>query len=66
MSARQNVAVNGVMLGLPRREVRRRIDEVLAWAELEEFGDVQLKNFSSGMRMKLAFARCCRRTPTST
>ena len=63
MSARQNVALNGVMLGLPRREVRRRIDEVLAWAELEEFGDVQLKNFSSGMRMKLAFASMLQADP---
>ena len=63
MSARQNVAVNGVILGLPRREVRRRIDEVLAWAELEEFGDVQLKNFSSGMRMKLAFASMLQADP---
>jgi ABC-2 type transport system ATP-binding protein len=63
MSARQNVALNGVMLGLPRREVRRRIDEVLAWAELQDFGDVQLKNFSSGMRMKLAFASMLQADP---
>lgn len=55
MSARQNIALNGVILGLSRREVRRRIEAVLAWAELEDFGDVQIKNFSSGMRMKLGF-----------
>ena len=63
MSARQNVAMNGVMLGLPRREVRHRIDEVLAWAELEDFADVQLKNFSSGMRMKLAFGSMLQADP---
>jgi ABC-type Fe3+/spermidine/putrescine transport system ATPase subunit len=51
------------MLGLTRREVRRRIDEVLAWGELEDFGDVQLKNFSSGMRMKLAFASMLQADP---
>jgi ABC-type polysaccharide/polyol phosphate transport system ATPase subunit len=63
MSARQNIALNGVMLGLSRREVQRRIEDVLAWAELEEFGDVQLKNFSSGMRMKLAFGSMLQADP---
>jgi ABC-type polysaccharide/polyol phosphate transport system ATPase subunit len=56
MSARQNVVLNGVILGLGRREMRRRADQVLAYAELEDFADVQLKKFSSGMRMKLAFS----------
>jgi ABC-2 type transport system ATP-binding protein len=63
MSARQNVALNGVLLGLGRREVRRRIDEVLAYAELEDFADVQLKNFSSGMRVRLAFASALQADP---
>jgi ABC-2 type transport system ATP-binding protein len=63
LSARQNVALNGVILGLSRREVKRRVDEVLAWAELEEFADVQLKNFSSGMRMKLAFGSMLQADP---
>lgn len=63
MSARQNVALNGVMLGLGRREVQRRVDEVLAYAELEEFRDVQLKNFSSGMRARLAFASTLQADP---
>jgi ABC-2 type transport system ATP-binding protein len=56
MSARQNVAINGVMLGLDRRDTRRRVDAVLDYAELRDFGDVQLKYFSSGMRGRLAFA----------
>lgn len=63
MSARQNIAVNGVMLGLDRREVRRRVDEVLAYAELEDFAEVQVKNFSTGMRMKLAFASMLQADP---
>jgi ABC-type polysaccharide/polyol phosphate transport system ATPase subunit len=56
MSARQNVVMNGILLGLGRRELRRRVDAVLDYAELEDFADVQLKNFSSGMRTRLAFA----------
>jgi ABC-2 type transport system ATP-binding protein len=56
MSARQNVEMNGILLGLGRRELRRGIDAVLDYAELRDFADVQLKNFSSGMRTRLAFA----------
>jgi ABC-2 type transport system ATP-binding protein len=56
MSARQNVVMNGILLGLGRRELRRQIDAVLDYAELQDFADVQLKNFSSGMRTRLAFA----------
>jgi ABC-type polysaccharide/polyol phosphate transport system ATPase subunit len=56
LSARQNVILNGVMLGLTPREVRRRLDEILSFAEVEEFADLELKNFSSGMRVRLAFA----------
>ncbi len=63
MSARQNVAMNGVLLGLDRRDVKHRVDEVLAYAELEDFADVQLKNFSSGMRVRLAFASMLQADP---
>ena len=44
------------MLGLSRREARARFDEVIAFAELEEFIDLKLKNYSSGMMVRLAFA----------
>jgi ABC-type polysaccharide/polyol phosphate transport system ATPase subunit len=56
LSARQNVVLNGVMLGLTPRYVRRRLDEILSFAEVEEFADLPLKHFSSGMRVRLAFA----------
>jgi ABC-type polysaccharide/polyol phosphate transport system ATPase subunit len=56
LSARQNVVLNGVMLGLSPRELRRRLDGILEYAEVEEFADLELKNFSSGMRVRLAFA----------
>jgi ABC-2 type transport system ATP-binding protein len=56
MTALDNVVINGVMMGLSPREARRRFDEVIAFAELEEFVDLKLKNYSSGMQVRLAFA----------
>jgi ABC-type polysaccharide/polyol phosphate transport system ATPase subunit len=56
LSARDNVLVNGIMLGLTRREARERFDEIIAFAELEEFVDLPLKNYSSGMSVRLAFS----------
>jgi ABC-2 type transport system ATP-binding protein len=55
-SARENVVLNGVMMGLSRREAASRLDEVLDFAELREFVDLKLKNYSSGMQVRLAFA----------
>ncbi len=48
--------INAIMLGLSRREARARFDDVIAFAELEEFVDLKLKNYSSGMLVRLAFA----------
>ena len=56
ISARENVVLNGVMMGLSQREARRRVDAVLEFAELEEFADLKLKNYSSGMMVRLAFS----------
>jgi ABC-type polysaccharide/polyol phosphate transport system ATPase subunit len=56
LSARENVTLNGVMLGLTRREAQRRLDVVLDFAELREFVDLKLKNYSSGMLVRLAFS----------
>jgi ABC-2 type transport system ATP-binding protein len=56
LTARENVALNGVMMGLTRREAARRLDRVLDFAELREFVDLKLKNYSSGMLVRLAFA----------
>jgi ABC-type polysaccharide/polyol phosphate transport system ATPase subunit len=55
LTARENVYVNGSILGLSRRELQRRMDGILHFAELETFADQKLKNFSSGMQVKLAF-----------
>ena len=56
LPARENVIINGTMLGLSPREARRRLDQVLEFAELEQFADLRLKNYSSGMLVRLAFA----------
>jgi ABC-2 type transport system ATP-binding protein len=56
LPARENVIINAAMLGLPPREGRRRLDRVIEFAELEEFVDLRLKNYSSGMLVRLAFA----------
>jgi ABC-type polysaccharide/polyol phosphate transport system ATPase subunit len=56
LTARDNVIINGIMLGLSRREAAERFDDIVAFAELEEFVDLKLKNYSSGMHVRLAFA----------
>ena len=56
LTARENVVLNGVMMGLTPAEMRRRLDAVIEFAELEEFADLKLKNYSSGMLVRLAFA----------
>jgi ABC-type polysaccharide/polyol phosphate transport system ATPase subunit len=56
LTARDNVIINAVMLGLSRKQARERFDDVIAFAELEEFVDLKLKNYSSGMYVRLAFA----------
>jgi ABC-type polysaccharide/polyol phosphate transport system ATPase subunit len=56
LTARDNVVINAIMLGISRRQARARFEEVIAFAELEEFVDLKLKNYSSGMLVRLAFA----------
>jgi ABC-type polysaccharide/polyol phosphate transport system ATPase subunit len=56
LTARENVALNGVMMGLGRREAVAKLDSVLDFAGLAEFVDLKLKNYSSGMLVRLAFA----------
>jgi ABC-type polysaccharide/polyol phosphate transport system ATPase subunit len=56
LAARDNVLINGIMLGLSPKEALRRFDAIIAFAELEEFVDLKLKNYSSGMQVRLAFS----------
>ncbi len=56
ISGRENVFINGIMLGLTKREVARRFDEIVDFAELTDFIDAPVKTYSSGMYMRLGFA----------
>jgi ABC-type polysaccharide/polyol phosphate transport system ATPase subunit len=56
LAAEDNVIINAVMMGLSRSEARRRFKDIIAFAELEEFVDLKLKNYSSGMAVRLGFA----------
>ncbi len=55
LTARENVLLNGAVLGLNRRELNRRMEAMIHFAELEQFVNTKLKNFSSGMQVRLAF-----------
>ena len=56
ISGRENVMINGIMLGLNRRQVQERFDQIVRFAELERFIDAPVKTYSSGMYMRLGFA----------
>jgi ABC-type polysaccharide/polyol phosphate transport system ATPase subunit len=56
LAARDNVTLNAIMLGLSPKEARARFDRVIEFAELEDFVDLKLKNYSSGMQVRLAFS----------
>jgi ABC-type polysaccharide/polyol phosphate transport system ATPase subunit len=56
LNARDNIRINGMLLGLSPKEVAERFDEIVGFAELERFVDQKLKNFSSGMHVRLAFS----------
>lgn len=56
LSGRDNIYLNGSIMGLSRRDVSRRFDEMVAFAELERFVDVPVKHYSSGMYVRLGFA----------
>jgi ABC-type polysaccharide/polyol phosphate transport system ATPase subunit len=56
LTARDNVVVNAALLGIPRAETLARFDEIIRFAELERFVDLKLKNYSSGMQVRLGFS----------
>jgi lipopolysaccharide transport system ATP-binding protein len=56
LTGRENVFVNGAILGMPRTEIARKFDEIVAFADVERFIDTPVKFYSSGMQMRLAFA----------
>src|SRR5438094_1380780 len=56
LTGRENIFLNGAILGMRKVEIRKKFDEIVAFAEVERFLDVPVKRFSSGMHMRLAFA----------
>src|SRR5437867_11655289 len=56
LTGRENVFLNGAILGMTRAEIRRKFDEIVAFAEIEKFLDTPVKRYSSGMYVRLAFA----------
>jgi lipopolysaccharide transport system ATP-binding protein len=56
LTGRENIFLNGAILGMTRNEIRRRFDEIVAFAEVERFLDTPVKRYSSGMYVRLAFA----------
>jgi lipopolysaccharide transport system ATP-binding protein len=56
LTGRENVYLNGSILGMKRNEITRRFDEIVAFSEIEKFIDTPVKRYSSGMRVRLAFA----------
>ena len=56
LTGRENIFLNGAILGMSRAEVRRKFDEIVAFGEVEEFLDTPVKRYSSGMYVRLAFA----------
>src|SRR5579875_3111766 len=56
LTGRENIYLNGSILGMGRAEIRRKFDEIVAFAEVERFLDTPVKRYSSGMYVRLAFA----------
>ena len=56
LTGRENIFMNGAILGMHRQEIKRKFDEIVAFSEIEEFLDTPVKRYSSGMYMRLAFA----------
>ena len=56
MKAKENIMMNGMLLGMSKKEITNKVDDILKYAELEKFSNMKLRHYSSGMRARLAFA----------
>ncbi len=63
LSGRDNISLNGAVMGLSRREIARKMDEIVEFAEIEDFIDVPVKDYSSGMYLRLAFSAAAHLDP---
>jgi len=64
LTATTNIYQSSILLGISKKRIAESIDEIIKFAELEKFADVKLKNFSSGMQMRLAFATAVQVDPS--
>lgn len=63
LTAKTNVILYGILLGMSRKEITQKVDEIISFAELEKFADTKLKNFSAGMYARLAFSTAVQVNP---
>src|SRR5262249_57899692 len=63
LTGRENIFLNGAILGMSKREILAKFDEIVAFAEVEQFLDTPVKRYSSGMYVRLAFAVAPRPSP---
>jgi len=63
LNARENIIMNGMLLGLSKNQIESKVDSVIEYAELEKFTKMQIKHYSSGMRARLAFATAMQINP---
>ena len=56
LTGRENISLNGAILGMRKEEIKRKFDEIVAFAEIDEFIDTPVKHYSSGMYVRLAFS----------
>ena len=64
LTATTNIYQSSILLGISKKQITENMDKIIKFAELEKFADVKLKNFSSGMQMRLAFATAVRVDPS--
>src|SRR3990172_1703440 len=58
-----NISLNGSIMGMSRREIQNKFDQIVAFAEIEQFVDTPVKHYSSGMQMRLGFAAAAHTDP---
>jgi len=63
LDARENIILNGMLLGVPKPEIKKKVDQILEYAELTKFSNMKLKHYSTGMRARLAFSTAMRVDP---
>jgi len=63
LNAKENIIMNGMLLGISKTEIKEKVDQIIQFAELENFVNMKLKHFSSGMKARLAFATAMELNP---